>query len=128
MTKRTQRSTKTPQETMQSHQHHLTGNTTKDHWSTTLNNGTNENDSRIGDADDGADNEAANHNGNYGHDNCDVHINKSTKSHVFIEQVRNCIEQGQLSRKDVRDEANVIIAAVSNCLEIWNLLQQVCFN
>jgi len=32
---------------------------------------------------------------------------------IFIEQVRNHIDQGSLTWEDVRDEANVTIAAVS---------------
>lgn len=39
-------------------------------------------------------------------------ISKS-KSHVFVKQVRNHIDDGQLTWQDVRDEANVIVAAVN---------------
>lgn len=38
---------------------------------------------------------------------------KYNKSHVFVEHVRRHIEGGQLTWKDVIDEANVIVAAVS---------------
>ena len=40
-------------------------------------------------------------------------LNKKSKSYVFLEQIRNHIDEGQLTWQDVRDEANVIVAAVS---------------
>lgn len=40
-------------------------------------------------------------------------LNKKSKSYVFLEQIRNHINDGQLTWQDVRDEANVIVAAVS---------------
>ncbi|TMW50819.1 hypothetical protein DOY81_004095 [Sarcophaga bullata] len=38
-------------------------------------------------------------------------LNKKSKSYVFVEQIRNHIDEGQLTWQDVRDEANVIVAA-----------------
>ena len=43
-------------------------------------------------------------------------LNKKSKSYVFLEQIRNHIVEGQLTWQDVRDEANVIVAAVSLCI------------
>lgn len=37
-----------------------------------------------------------------------------SKTHIFVDQVHSYIETGQLTWQDVRDEANVIVAAVSN--------------
>lgn len=45
-------------------------------------------------------------------DDTNEEINK-VKSHAFIEQIQNHLEEGQLTPQDVRDEANVIVAAVS---------------
>lgn len=39
---------------------------------------------------------------------------RSKSKSIFIEQVREHVERGQLSWQDVRDEANVTIAAVSS--------------
>ncbi|XP_055908580.1 probable cytochrome P450 313b1 [Eupeodes corollae] len=65
-------------------------------------------------------------------------LNRKSKS-IFVEQVRNYVEQGQLSWDDIRDEANVIIAAafettstalyfVTLCLAIHSEYQQKLFD
>jgi len=42
---------------------------------------------------------------------------------IFIEQVREHVERGQLSWQDVRDEANVTIAAVGKSITFKKIVE-----